>query len=50
MTTPQIGDALFQCFLSQTGFELFAASVVGKIFLYLIFCVFGGGEFPVAFN
>jgi hypothetical protein len=35
---------------SQTGVELFAASVVGKIFLYLKFCVFGGGEFPVAFN
>jgi hypothetical protein len=37
-------------FFSETGVELFAASVVGKIFLYLIFCVFGGGEFPVAFN
>ena len=35
---------------SETGVELFAASVVGKIILYLIFCVFGGGEFPVAFN
>jgi hypothetical protein len=37
-------------FFSQTGVELFAASVAGNFFLYLIFCVFGGGKFPVAFN
>jgi hypothetical protein len=41
---------IVQFLFSQICVELFAASVVGKIFLHLIFCVFGGGEFPVALN